>query len=341
MESTVGKGSVFSFTLRFEKRAPLPGPTRASLDGGRILIVDDNATNRLIVRAQLKSFGLTHAEAEDGPQALELLREAAADGRPFAVALLDFQMPGMDGATLGESIKADASLRSTELVMLTSVGRRGDAVRYSELGFSAYLVKPIKQSYLFDCLVTVLNRDPVEESQPVPPLITRHTLNEQRQPSDLTVLLSEDNRVNQLVAQTMVKKMGYACDVAVNGIEAVAAMASGRYSMVLMDCQMPELDGFDATRQNRKLDGPVGRIPIVAMTANAMEGDRERCLEAEMDDYLTKPIDPTEFKNAVRKALMADAQRAGRPTDAPAHLTSSWPLATRPARAGSRQGMAP
>lgn len=241
------------------------------------------------------------------------MREAAARGRPFGVALLDFQMPEMDGATLGRTIKADPSISSTELVMLTSVGRRGDAARYTELGFGAYLVKPIKQSYLFDCLVTIMNREPAEEPKEKARLITRHTLAAQRLQSGVTVLLAEDNRVNQMVAQAMIKKMGYVCEVAENGVEAVAGVASGRFSLVLMDCQMPEMDGFEATRRIRQLEGPERNIPIVAMTANAMEGDRERCIEAGMNDYVTKPVDPIEFKNAVRKALMSAAGKADEP----------------------------
>ncbi len=197
----------------------------------------------------------------------------------------------MDGAQLGKKIKQDPDLKNTILVLMSSMGQRGDARQLKEIGFAAYLVKPVKQSQLFDCLCTAagIQRDSKEEQ--LGEMVTRHSLAED-QKHNIRILLAEDNVINQKVAITILKKLGYRVDIAANGKEAVQALEMIPYNMVLMDCQMPQMDGYDATREIRNPDSKVlnHNIIIVAMTANAMEGDREKCINAGMDDYVTKPI---------------------------------------------------
>ncbi len=292
--SAQGRGSTFWFTAVLEKQ---PGARDVEaivpedIRGTRILVVDDHPTNRLVLRELLRSWGCRFAEAQDGPQALEILRRAVAEGDPFRIALVDMQMPGMDGKTLGRKIKADPEFKDTLLVMLTSVGHRGDAAKLREVGFSAYMTKPVKVSQLYDCLATVLGVASAG-SEPVPkPIITRHSLVEDKK-RRVRILVAEDNVVNQKVAVRILEKLGYRGDAVANGREAVTALEKIRYDLVLMDVQMPEMNGFEATRIIRDPGSRVLRhdIPIVAMTAHALKGDRERCLEAGMDDYVSKPV---------------------------------------------------
>jgi CheY-like chemotaxis protein len=250
-------------------------------------------------------------EAEDGAQVLLLLQTAVAQGTPYDLAILDFQMPVMDGIELTCRIKADAALQFTPLVMLSSLGMRDDIQAARQAGVSAHLTKPIRQSQLFDCLATLLG-------QPLPQPAPSRAL-----PSDLPrvaslptsrslILLAEDNVVNQKLAVRLLEKMGCRCDVVANGAEAVAAVQRIAYALVLMDCQMPEIDGFEATKTIRESEqGTNTHIPIVAMTANAMQGDRERCLEAGMDDYVSKPIKPETLRTVlIRWLLLAEEQAA-------------------------------
>jgi CheY-like chemotaxis protein len=229
------------------------------------------------------------AEASDGTMALERLREAVLWNKPFPLAIVDMQMPGMDGAELGKLIKADRTLRDTKLVMMTSVGKRGDAKRMEAIGFSVYLTKPVRQSDLLESLRAVLGEESNKKVETT--LHTRHSIRELRT-NTFRILVAEDNVTNQFVALGILKKLGFSADAVANGAEAVKALESIPYDLVLMDCQMPEMDGFAATRAIRRAEEETAHhVPIVAMTANAMRGDREKCLEVGMDDYISKPVD--------------------------------------------------
>jgi two-component system sensor histidine kinase/response regulator len=304
VESAEDRGSTFWFTAVFSKQPPRErreDALRTDLRGARVLVVDDNATNRLVLSEQLASWGVRHEETGSPAAATALLRAARAGGDPFRIAILDMQMPEMDGESLGRAIKSDDELRDTRLVMMTSFGKRGDAKRLRDIGFAAYLTKPVKQSQLYDCLAMVLGGGSSGRASETA-FVTRHSLNEARR-REVRILLVEDNATNQLVALSILEKLGFGADVAPDGREAVRAMEKTAYDVVLMDIQMPVMDGFEATRLIRsgKTGVPDPRIPIVAMTAHAMKGDRERCLEAGMDDYLSKPISPLALAEALEK----------------------------------------
>ncbi|MCP4409984.1 MAG: response regulator [Gammaproteobacteria bacterium] len=306
-QSNTGAGSTFWFTSVFnkqlkEKNGKVMVPL--SIKGKRILIVDDNATNRYVLREYLKRWGCQFDEAIGGAEALEKLHAAPADD-PFEIAVLDMLMPEMDGEALGRHIKNDPRLKSTKLVMLTSVCQRGDAARFNHDGFEAYLTKPVKISHLYDCLVAVAGQKHDVKGVEKKQLVTRHSLAEDRK-HGIRILLAEDDITNQKIALLMLKKFGYWADAVANGKEAVNALKSVPYDLVLMDVQMPEMDGLEATKAIRKLavnDSTTQRLnqlPIIALTANAMKDDRERCIEAGMDDYITKPTDPQELLNKVQ-----------------------------------------
>ncbi|MCX5756977.1 MAG: response regulator, partial [Candidatus Hydrogenedentes bacterium] len=313
IDSIEGQGSTFWFTAVFGKQPPGERgdeKPRADIRGVRALAVDDNATNRLVLSEQLASWDVRHAEAESAAQALDMLRAARAEGDPFRIVLTDMQMPDMDGESLGEAIKADPDLRDTILVMMTSLGKRGDGKHLEAIGFAAYLTKPVKQSQLYDCLATVLGTGiaPVKASETG--LITRHTISEARR-QKVRILLAEDNATNQMVALRVLEKLGYRADVVADGQEAIRSLEMLPYDIVFMDVQMPVMDGFDATRSIRsgKTKAPNPKIPIIAMTAHAMKGDRERCLEAGMDDYISKPISPQALAAALEKWLVHGTQQ--------------------------------
>ncbi|MBC7839579.1 MAG: response regulator [Nitrospiraceae bacterium] len=304
IESVPGQGSTFRFTVWLTKQpaaahvAPLP---RGSLPGRRLCIVDDNATNRRILEQYAAHWGLQSATASDGYQALALMRDAATRGEPFDLAILDLQMPRMDGFELGRAITADPFLAATRLVLLTSIGLQGQAEKAKQAGISAYLTKPVHRAHLYDCLSLIVDMpaksaadalDDESKSRPHDVLVTRHVLKETTVAARARILVAEDNIVNQKVAVCQLEKLGYRADVVANGLEAVEAVARIRYALVLMDCQMPEMDGVEASAMIRKREGEQGsrRLPIIAMTANAMPGDREQYLDAGMDDYLTKPV---------------------------------------------------
>ncbi len=311
VESRVGVGSTFTFTMRLPiDLAPPPrGVPAAHVDGVRCLVVDDLAVNRRIVRELTHSWGMRPDEAESADEALRRMRAAAAQGDPYEVALLDLRMPDVDGAQLGRLVRADAALADTLLVMLTSSTERGLAESLSD--FRAVLVKPFKASDLHDVLATVWAERGAARPER---LVTRRTLAEARAAaradetpraedetplrSGMRVLVAEDNPVNQKVAVKMLQKLGCAVDVVANGAEAVEMTARVPYDAVFMDCHMPEMDGYEATRAIRA-SSTRPRVPVVAMTANAMEGDREKCLAAGMDEYVPKPIKV----DAVRRAL--------------------------------------
>ncbi|MBH0186572.1 MAG: response regulator, partial [Nitrospira sp.] len=291
-----GTGSTFWFTIRCEAQPDEVrhvAPISASLAGSRTLIVDDYAMNRQTLEYQLRVKGMVYESAEGGAQALDLLRSAVERGAPFDLAILDLQMPGMDGLELARRIKADALLSATRLILLTALGRRGDAKAAQDAGIAAYLTKPIRQVQLYECLGLVLaNASPAGSgtTHPPAPLITRHSLSEAQAQSRGRILVAEDNPINQKVAVKMIEKLGYRVDIAGNGREAVEALERIPYALVLMDCQMPVMDGFQATTAIRSREAGGKRTPIIAMTANAMQEDREQCLKAGMDDFISKPV---------------------------------------------------
>ena len=306
VDSEPGRGSTFSFTSRFTKQVdqlPTAGTAPTHLDGVRVLIVDDNATNRTILEHQVGSWGMKNTSAGSGVAALEVLRVAAAKAEPFGIALLDMEMPEMDGLSLAQEIRADPALASTPLVLLTSSGVRGSAAAAQEAGFAAYLMKPVRQSQLFDCIATVLGEGPAPAR-----LITRHTISETRRQTRPRLLVAEDNPVNQKVASAMLAKIGYRVDVVANGAEAVEALERIPYGAVIMDCQMPEMDGYEATVQIRQRELGGKRTPIIAMTASATEGERERCLAAGMDDYVSKPVAIEQLASTLSRWVRSDAE---------------------------------
>jgi len=285
--SALGEGTEFAFSVPLAvdagaPRGPAPLPGNA-LAGRRVLVVDDSATNRRIVREMLGAAGLHVGEAADGQAGLDALQSAQRSGTPYHLAILDAQMPGLDGFALGAAVRAVPTIAETRLLMLTSSGARGDGQRCRDLGINGYLAKPASRTDLLDAVSVVLGMADVA----APIVVTQHSIAESR--PRLQILLAEDNVVNQEVAATMLRKRGHDVDVAGDGRAAVEAVARKRYDVVLMDIQMPEMDGFEATRHIRAT--AAGRdLPIIALTAHALSGEREKCLAQGMSDYLTKPF---------------------------------------------------
>jgi len=302
--SEPGEGSTFWFEVSFDEQTEVPQLSHrpAALRGLRALIVDDNETNRRVLREQLSAWELLVGDAEDGAGALGELRSAAAGGKPYDVAILDFQMPGMDGMELVSRIKADPLVSSARLLLLTSVGVRGERAESLRAGIEAYLVKPVRQSELHDALATVMATPEEDTYGGEKRLVTSHSLREARATLP-RVLVVEDNPVNQLVARKMLEKLGCGVDVAADGVEALSS--KGPYSVVFMDVQMPNMDGYEATAEIRRRESEKGRgpVPIVAMTANAMEGDREEALGAGMNDYLSKPVTSEALEAVLKRWL--------------------------------------
>ena len=304
VESEEGRGSTFWFTGIFDKQTGGEETTSsqsADIRGLRILVVDDNPTNRIVLREQLHSWGCLPEEAPDGETALAKLQGAIEAKTPFHLAILDMMMPHMDGAMLGRKIKEDPKLRATMLVLLSSRGNRGDAKEMKEIGFAAYLTKPIKASQLHDCLTLVVSGKPLESKAQPMPIVTRHSISEDKK-RKIRILLAEDNVVNQKVALRILERIGYRADAVANGKEVLSALKNIAYDLILMDVQMPEMDGFEATAAIRAKEMDMGgHIPIIAMTAHAMKGDREHCLEAGMDDYVSKPIQPQSLIEVIER----------------------------------------
>jgi len=319
--SEVGHGSEFSFTLTLPVETAALERTvgLAALGGRRMLIVDDNETNRRILREMLAAEGVKVDEASMASDGLAALRRAAQKRAPYDLAILDVQMPDMDGFQLATAVRQDKALTRTKLLMLTSAGQRGDGERCRELGIRGYLTKPLSRADLVEALGTVL-AGPAEDAS-TPDVVTRHTIAESR--ASLRVLLAEDNPVNQQVAVAMLVKRGHEVHVVGNGREAVDAVAERAYDVVLMDIQMPEMDGFEATKAIRAT--PRGAtLPIVAMTAHALSGERERCLSHGMTDYLAKPFKAHELFTLVEQ-LPAGGGPTAEPT-APASTPSAPPV---------------
>ena len=317
VQSEPGLGSTFWFTAQLEKQAAdAKAPERFSrgLFGLQVLVVDDNATNRQILNHQLLAWNMQTGSAISGDEALRMLRAAAAKSKPYDLALLDVQMPEMDGLTLARAIKADPAIAGTRLIVLTSLGQALTAEELKEIGIEAYLSKPVKQSRLVDCLVhamgettaaNVVSKSAVTASVPIPS-------EPNPQIENVRILLAEDNIVNQQVALAQLRKLRYRADTVANGLEVLAALELISYDVILMDCQMPEMDGYEATQairqQEQSLKQPCPWNPpvyIIALTAHAMQGDREKCLAVGMDDYLSKPVRPSELQAALERSKLA------------------------------------
>jgi two-component system, sensor histidine kinase and response regulator len=311
VESEPGAGSTFHLSLPFEirqHRAKTPSRHQLSdLVGMQVLVVDDNATNRRILEGMLAKWGMAVTVVDGGIAAIQTLERAAASGPPFDLVLLDFQMPDIDGFDVAAQIKRRPELGTTTIMMLSSVGQRGDAQRMRSVGVDAYLTKPVKQSVLLDALLAVLSGVAANESQP---LVTRHSLAETKR---RRILLAEDNLVNQRLVSAILEKNGHQVVAVTNGREALEALEDSACDLVLMDVQMPEMDGLAATaaiRAAERAEGTGGHVPIVALTAHAMKGDREACLAAGMDGYLSKPVNAREMlaliDSLTREAVVAE-----------------------------------
>lgn len=294
--SQLGRGSEFSFTLPLSAETPpatARPPVHVPLAGRRVIVVDDNSTNRRILREMLVSEGARVDEATGTSAALATLRSATRSADPVILAIIDARMPDRDGFDLAAQVRQDPALQTTPLLMLTSAGQRGDAARCRELGVAGYLTKPISRADLLAAVASVLGSRAAGESET---LVTRHTLSEAKR--TLKILLAEDNAVNQEVAAAMLRRRGHHVDIVGDGSEAVAAVQRTTYDLVLMDVQMPEMDGFEATAAIRKLPGGA-ELPIIALTAHALAGERERCLERGLNGYLAKPVKAQELFAAV------------------------------------------
>ncbi len=298
VESQVNLGSTFWFTVPFklhvaENAHETPDWVRnSSIRGLRVLGVDDNATNRAILARMLDGFGCQVEMVAGGQLALERLQAASEQGRPFDAMLLDMDMPDMDGEQVAWAVKSVPQLQQVKIIVLTSMSQRGDAAGLQAMGCSGYLLKPVKQQLLYDALVAVTGQE-APFGKPGEIITYRSIAGKKRE--GLRVLLAEDNPTNQKLAVILLEKAGFSVDVAENGYQAVEKAQAGGYNAVLMDMQMPELDGYAAARKIRAWEAGRQRVPIIAMTASAMKGDRERCLEAGMDDYISKPLQPEIF----------------------------------------------
>jgi signal transduction histidine kinase/CheY-like chemotaxis protein/PAS domain-containing protein len=325
--SQPGRGSTFWATAHFLKQttSPLAIMPSAELTGRRVLIVDDNESNRIILHHLVTGWGMIDDQAEDAASAIALIERQARNGLSYDIAIVDMLMPGKDGLQLAKEMKLHPVGSLIRLVVLTSLIQRGHAELARQAGFLAYLTKPVRHDQLANCLRTVLGMPElmigdvavIPATMPAPQLITRHTLTEIKPAA--RILVAEDNLINQKLTVRMLEKLGYQSDIAENGQEALAALAKGSYAVILMDCQMPLVDGFEATRLIRQKEAAVQEsaaanrtgthhIPIIAVTANAMAGDRERCLAAGMDDYLTKPLRKEDLRTTLDRWIPVSIQ---------------------------------
>ena len=299
VESELNHGSTFWFTLTFDHqispRISQPVEKLSSLKGLRVLVVDDNETNRKVVHSQILSWEMRNGCSDSGQTALEILKREALKGDPYDVAILDMQMPEMDGLSLARAIKSNPSTANVCLILLTSIG---DLVQneIKGAGISACLTKPIKQSALFDCLVTNLGH---QENQTPRSNPTLKPVIPSQQP--IRILVAEDNITNQKIAIMQLAKLGYHAEAVANGREVLTSLSHIPYDLILMDCQMPELDGYETSMEIRKNQNPKKPITIIAMTANALSGDREKCLAAGMNDYISKPVNIDELSKMLSR----------------------------------------
>ena len=300
VESQPGKGNIFWFRVPLVKQLETAEPPQApdvELRGMRVLVADASHSMRMALTEILTMWGCSSDEVEDGESALAALSAGARLGMPYRVALIDMQLPGLDGEALAQAIRADRALDDTLMMLLTGLGRRGDTARAQALGYSAYLLKPVQHSHLYDALIEVVHRGPRTRSDAEAALatsrtiVTRHSVAEQRR-QRTRVLVVDDNAVNQLVAIAALRRAGYRTEMAPSGGAAIETHARQPFDAILMDVQMPEMDGYQATAEIRRLDDAAGRhTPIIALTAHSLPVERERCLAASMDDYLSKPVD--------------------------------------------------
>jgi CheY-like chemotaxis protein len=307
---TLGVGAKFSLALplSLDLVAPVLQYSHASLRGLRVLVVDDIAVNRRVASAQLASRQIEHTCVASGAEALTAMHSAHRMGHPYHIAILDSLMPDMDGKMLGSLIKGDTNLRNTSLVMLTSSGYKSEVEMFELAGFDAYLVKPARSADLLDA-VTVLWGATLNAA-PLTSIVTRHSLAEGRERTETPVsvmfpnariLVAEDNPINQKLVRRILEKSGCQVDLADNGAEAVKMWAASSYDLVLMDCQMPIMDGFEAVHEIRRREADnLRRTPIVALTANTMQGDRDKCLQAGMDDFISKPFNSSTLHSALQ-----------------------------------------
>jgi CheY-like chemotaxis protein/HPt (histidine-containing phosphotransfer) domain-containing protein len=299
IESEIGQGSIFWFTLNLEMAEDKTNPfLLEDLTQQRILLVDDNLTNQKVIGQFLTAWKAPFDLASSAPEALQLMYTATTENKPYSIALIDMQMPGMDGIKLGDSIRNDAQLSATRLALLTAQGQRGDAQKAHKKGFVAYLSKPIHQSEFYNALLQLAG---LREDT----LITQHTAREQRPRFKAKALVVDDNSINQTVAKGMLAKFGIEVECANNGQEAVDKLEQLSFDLVFMDCQMPVMDGYTATQHIRDPQSKVKNhaIPVIAMTANAMQGDREKCMDAGMDDFIAKPVDVVKLQTKLDKWL--------------------------------------
>jgi len=317
LESEANRGSKFHFTAKFglvKGPPPQPAPlAKVNLQDTPVLVIDDNATNRRVLEAMLKGWSMQPTLVETGHEGLVAMQRARDMGKTFPLILLDAQMPGMDGFMVVEKLKEDPTLAGSAIMMLTSAGQRGDAARCRELGISAYLIKPIRQSELLEAILLVLGQP--SERKGHPDLVTRHTIREARR--KLRILVAEDNAINRELVTRLLQKHGHIVMAVTTGREAVDLLGkdTADCDLALMDVEMPDMDGFQATAIIRKKEKNSGRhIPIIALTAYAMKGDRERCLAAGMDGYVPKPIRYQDLLEAIQ-TLVLDVPNV--PTDAP------------------------
>ncbi len=342
VENRAEGGSTFWFTACFEKQPPMDtslSQRPIALQHLRVCAVDDHVTNRQLLEQYFQYWNMDGTLEEDPKKGLALLQQQADQGTPFDLVILDMEMPEMDGFTLAKHIKSDSRLQNTRLILLTSLGRRGDATEAKQCGFSGYLTKPIRKAQLQACMETVMGL-PLSDTHSVPqPLVTAHFLKDLHRQQVIRILVVDDHQVNQQLGALMVERLGFRADVAGNGYEALEAYSRIPYDLILMDCQMPELDGYEATKKIRETESVrrevkekdsldsspiaphrISHVPIIAVTANAMQGDREKCLASGMDDYLSKPIRPEELAKTLDQWL---PQSNTRSSPDPTHITAS------------------
>jgi len=309
MSSPAGAGSTFRFTARFgkaEQQAQAQSAAHGPLKGLRVLLVDHNASSRITLCAQFAAWGLANDYAVMPEQAIETLRAAAARGMPYDAAILDHALPGRSAIALARRIKADGAFAKLRVVMLAPAARHADIRQVCQADVDVYIAKPVRQSALYDCLAGIMGgATQAPAGPPVAPAPAPAPLQRLRG----NILLAEDNPVNQEVARRMLDSDGYRVTVANNGLEALDAFRGASFDLVLMDCQMPEMDGFEASRKirEREKETNAARVPIIALTANAMQQDRDECLNAGMDDHLSKPYSREELRNILKAWLDPEA----------------------------------
>jgi signal transduction histidine kinase/DNA-binding response OmpR family regulator/HPt (histidine-containing phosphotransfer) domain-containing protein len=327
VSSAAGEGSSFSFTVAFApaRAEPSQVPAQIELRGLKVIAVDDTATNRRVLEAYLGSWGMRVTASPDGDDALAQMHQAAERGEPFDVAILDYNMPRMDGVELARRIVAAPALRSTRLVMLTSSGTGQAAAR--EAGVSEFLTKPVRQSRLYDAIASAMHQAPLSLREAPGPHPAADAVAGNGERDGALILIAEDHDVNRILMERLLTRRGHRHVGASTGGEAVRVVGEGDVDLVFMDCQMPEVDGYEATRRIREREAASdgGRVTIVAMTAHAMAGDRERCLAAGMDDYLSKPLRADEV-DAVLDRWLSDgvAPAAAAPDGEPETGSPAW-----------------